>query len=226
MVERAERTMKLFSFWRSLATFRVRIALNLKGLPVETVFVDLDADAQRASDYRDVNPQMVLPALVDGDGPALFQSIAILDYLDEVYPQPPLLPADARGRARVRGLALMVACEGHPLLVPRVRQYLERELKLDEATRLAWSRHWIMETLVALEGQLSRDPQTGAFCHGDKPTMADICLVGHVTAAQSAQCDLGQYPTVGRIFATAMAQPAFAQAHPRRQPDTPAAMRL
>jgi maleylacetoacetate isomerase/maleylpyruvate isomerase len=218
--------MKLFSFWRSLATFRVRIALNLKGLPVETVFIDLDADAQRAADYRSVNPQMVLPALVDGDGPALVQSIAILDYLDEAYPEPPLLPADARGRARVRGLAMMVACEGHPLLVPRVRQYLERELKLDEATRLAWSRHWITETLAALEGRLSGDRQTGTFCHGDKPGMADICLVGHVTAAQSAQCELAPYPMVKRIFDTAMALPAFARAHPRRQPDTPEAMRI
>jgi maleylacetoacetate isomerase len=218
--------MKLFSFWRSLATFRVRIALNLKGLPVETAFVDLDADAQRSSGYRDVNPQMVLPSLIDGDGPALFQSVAILEYLDEVHPEPPLLPADARGRARVRGLAMMVACEGHPLLAPRVRQYLERDLKLDEATRLAWSRHWIRETLAALEGRLSRDTQVGAFCHGDSPTMADVCLVGHVTAAHSAQCDLGPYPTVARIFATAMALPAFATAHPRRQPDTPTAMRI
>jgi len=218
--------MKLFSFWRSLATFRVRIALNLKGLPVETVLVDLDADAQRMNDYRAVNPQMVLPALVDGDGPALFQSIAILEYLDEVYPQPPLLPADPRGRARVRGLAQMVACEGHTLLVPRVRQYLERELKLDDATRLAWSRHWIVETLAALEARLSTDRETGAFCHGNSPTMADICMVGHVTAAQSAQCDLTSYPTVMRVFAAAMALPAFAQAHPRRQPDTSSSMRI
>jgi maleylacetoacetate isomerase/maleylpyruvate isomerase len=218
--------MKLFSFWRSLATFRVRIALNLKGLPVEAVFVDLDADAQRASDYRGINPQMVLPALVDGDGPALFQSIAILEYLDEVYPEPPLLPSDARGRARVRGLAQMVACEGHPLLVPRVRQYLERELKLDEMTRLGWSRHWIAATMAALEGRLSGDKETGAFCHGDRPTVADICLVGHVTAAQSAQCELAPYPTAMRVFDRAMALPAFAQAHPRRQPDTPATMRI
>ena len=218
--------MKLFSFWRSLATFRVRIALNLKGLPVETVFVDLDADAQRANDYRNVNPQMVLPALVDGDGPALFQSLAILEYLNETRPEPPLLPGDAKGRARVRGIAQMVACEGHPLLVPRVRQYLERELKLDEATRLAWSRHWITETLAALEGQLAGDPHTGMFCHGDKPTMADICLVGHVTAAQTAQINLAPYPTVVRVFESAMALPAFAQAHPRRQPDTPASLRL
>jgi len=216
----------LYDYWRSSASYRVRIALNLKGLPVETVFVDLEADAQRAKDYRSVNPQMVLPALVDGDGPALFQSIAILEYLDEVHPVPPLLPTDPRSRARVRGLAQMVACEGHPLLVPRVRRYLERELKLDEAQRLAWSRHWIAETLAALESRLAGDPDTGVFCHGDKPTMADICLVGHVTAAQSAQCDLAGYLTVMRVFQAAMALPAFAQAHPRRQPDTPAALRM
>src|SRR4051812_1926885 len=120
--------MKFFSFWRSLASFRVRIALNLKGLPADVVFVDLDADAHRADEYRHVNPQMALPALVVDYGTTLFQSIAIVEYLDETHPEPPLLPPDPRGRARVRGLALMVACEGHPLLVPRVRRYLDREL--------------------------------------------------------------------------------------------------
>jgi maleylacetoacetate isomerase/maleylpyruvate isomerase len=217
--------MKLFSFWRSLASFRVRIALNLKQLDYETVFVDLDADAQRTETFRDVNAQMALPALIDGEGRALTQSIAIIEYLDEVHPKPPLLPADPRGRARVRGLAQAVACEGHTLLVPRVRQYLERELKLDEATRRDWSRHWITEMLAALERQLSRERETGAFCHGDTATLADICMVGHVTAAQSAHCDLAPYPTVMRIFTAAMALPAFAKAHPLAQPDTPAALR-
>ena len=210
--------MKLFSFWRSLASFRVRIALNLKQLTVETVFVDLDADAQRTDAYRDVNPQMVLPALIDGDGRALSQSLAIIEYLDEVYPDPPLLPGDARGRARVRSIALMVACEGHPLLVPRVRQYLEHEIKLDEPRRREWSQHWIKQTLVALERRLG-EGETGRFCHGDNPTLADICLVGHVVAAQSARCELEPYPTVMRVFQTAMALPAFAAAHPLAQPD-------
>jgi maleylacetoacetate isomerase len=217
--------MKLFSFWRSLASFRVRIALNLKGLPVETVFVDLDADAHRADAYAQVNPQMALPALVEDDGNVLFQSLAILEYLDELHPSPPLLPSDARGRARVRGLALMVACEGHPLLVPRVRRYLERELKLDEAQYLAWRRHWIIETLGALEGHLAGDKHTGRFCHGDTPTLADVCMVGHVTVAVNQQIDLAPYPTVKRIFETAMALPAFAKAHPFAQPDTPEALR-
>ena len=131
--------MKFFSFWRSLASFRVRIALNLKGLPAEIVFVDIDADAHRADAYRKINPQMALPALVEDDGTTLFQSLAIIEYLDETHPAPPLLPADPRGRARVRALALMVACEGHPLLVPRVRRYLDHELNLrdDAAERLA-----------------------------------------------------------------------------------------
>ena len=218
--------MQFFSFWRSLASFRVRIALNLKGLPADVTHVDLDADAQRMAAYRDVNPQMVLPALIDGEGPALFQSLAIIEYLDEVHPEPPLLPADPRGRARVRGLALMVACEGHPLLTPRVRQYLEHDLKLDAATRQTWSRHWIVETLQGLEGHLANDPATGRFCHGDTPTLADICMVGHVTASINTQCDLAAYPTVKRVFDNAMALPAFAKAHPLVQPDTPEAMRV
>ena len=122
--------MKFFSFWRSLASFRVRIALNLKNVPVDVVFVDLDANAHRDPEYRKINPQMALPALVEDDGITLFQSLAILEYLDEKYPSPPLLPPDINGRARVRALALMVACEGHPLLVPRVRRYLDHELNL------------------------------------------------------------------------------------------------
>jgi maleylacetoacetate isomerase/maleylpyruvate isomerase len=218
--------MKFFSFWRSLASFRVRIALNLKNLPAEMVFVDIDADAHRAEDYRSVNPQMALPALVEDDGTTLFQSLAIIEYLNEVHPEPPLLPADARGRARVRALALMVACEGHPLLTPRVRRYLDRELNLRDTQQAAWRRHWTVETLAALEKHLARDKATSRFCHGDAPTLADICLAGHVHAAVTQEIDLKPYPTVKRIFETAMALPAFAKAHPLAQPDTPEAMRM
>ena len=217
--------MKFFSFWRSLASFRVRIALNLKGLAAEIVFVDLDADAHRAEAYRSVNPQMALPALVLDDGNTLFQSLAIIEYLDELHPAPPLLPSDALGRARVRGLALIVACEGHPLLVPRVRRYLDHELNLRDTQQAAWRRHWTVETLAALEGHLAGDKATGRFCHGDTPTLADICMVGHVHAAVTQQIDLAPYPTVKRIFETAMALPAFTKAHPLVQPDTPEAMR-
>src|SRR5436190_23846778 len=217
--------MKFFSFWRSLASFRVRIALNLKGLPADVTFVDLDADAHRSDDYRRLNPQMALPALIEDDGTVLFQSLAIVEYLDEKYPDPPLLPADAAGRARVRALALMVACEGHPLLVPRVRRYLDHELNLRDEQQNAWRRHWVTETLAALEAHLVADKATGRFCHGDAPTLADICMVGHVTVAITLQINLSPYPTVKRIFETAMALPEFASAHPLAQPDTPEAMR-
>src|SRR5258707_7145977 len=141
--------MKFFSFWRSLASFRVRIALNLKGLATDVVFVDLDANAHRAEAYRTINPQMALPALVWDDGTTLFQSLAIIEYLEETHPTPPLLPADPRGRARVRGLALIVACEGHPPVEPRIRRYLDRELNLRDTQQTAWRRHWTLETLAA-----------------------------------------------------------------------------
>jgi len=218
--------MKFFSFWRSLASFRVRIALNLKNLPADVVFVDLDANAHRTDAYRSINPQMALPSLVEDDGTVLFQSLAILEYLDEKYPAPPLLPNDLHGRARVRALALMVACEGHPLLVPRVRRYLDHELNLRDTQQAAWRRHWTVETLTALEDHLCRDKATGRFCHGDTPTLADICMVGHVSVAVTQQIDLAPYPTVKRIFETAMSLPAFATAHPLAQPDTPEAMRV
>lgn len=217
--------MKFYSFWRSQASLRVRIALNLKGLPTQVIFVDLDADAHRADEFRRLNPQMALPALVDADGTTLVQSLAIIEYLEETHPAPPLLPKDARGRARVRALALMVACEGHPLLVPRVRRYLDHELNLRDAQQAAWRRHWTIETLAALEGHLADDTATGRFCHGDEPTLADICLFGHVTVAVMQQINLAPYPTCKRIFETMMTLPAFATAHPLRQPDTPEAMR-
>ena len=217
--------MKFFSFWRSLASFRVRIALHLKNVPADVTFVDLDADAHHTDEYRRVNPQMLIPALVEGDGRMLFQSIAILEYLEEKYPAPPLLPADAAGRARVRGLALMVACEGHPLLTPRVRRYLDRELNLRDEQQAAWRRHWTIETMTALEGHLAGHKGTGKFCHGDAPTFADICMVTHVQAANMQQISLTRWPTVKRIFETAMALPEFARASPLAQPDTPEAMR-
>ena len=217
--------MQFFSFWRSLASFRVRIALNLKNLPVEVVLIVLDSDAHRTDGYRRINPQMALPSLVEDDGTVLFQSLAILEYLEETHPTPPLLPADPRGRARVRGLAQMVACEGHPLLTPRVRRYLDHELNVRDSQQAAWRRHWTVETLAALEGHLAGHRDTGLFCHGAAVSIADICLVSHVTAAVNQQIDLAPYPAVKRIFETAMALPAFANAHPSMQPDTPPGMR-
>ena len=213
--------MKLYSFWRSLATFRVRIALNLKGLAPEVVNVDLLKGQQNEADFRAVNPQMLIPALIDDNRRTLFQSVSILEYLDEIRPSPPLLPREPADRARVRALAMIVACDAHPLIVPRVRNYLERELKLDEPTRLKWIHHWSGEALAALETHLTRDPQTGRFCHGDSVTMADICLVSHAVGAKLFNIDLAPYPTVARIVDTCLKEDAFARAHPLKQPGAP-----
>ena len=213
--------MKLYSFWRSLATFRVRIALNLKGLAPEVVNVDLLKGQQNDADFRAVNPQMLIPALIDDSGRTLFQSVSILEYLDEIRPNPPLLPRDPADRARVRALAMIAACDAHPLIVPRVRNYLERELKLDEPTRLKWIQHWSGEALAALETHLSRDPQTGRFCHGDSVTMADICLVSHAVGAKLFNMELAPYPTVARIVDACLKEDAFERAHPLKQPGAP-----
>jgi maleylacetoacetate isomerase len=213
--------MKLYGHWRSLATLRVRIALNLKGIAPEVVFVDLSKGEQHADSYRAVNPEMVLPTLIDGDGPPLFQSLAILEYLDETHPEPPLLPQDPRGRARVRALALIHAADAHPLIVPRARDFLAQEFKLDEAQRLAWIRNFLTKGLEALEANLARDPGTGRFCHGDRPTIADICTVAHAIGCGFFKLDLAPYPTVRRIVDACMAIDAFARAHPLKQPDAP-----
>jgi maleylacetoacetate isomerase len=214
--------VKLFSFWRSLATFRVRIALNLKGLvPDEVIDVNLMQGNQREDAYRKVNPQMLLPALIDGDGPVLFQSLAIMEYLDETHPDPPLLPKDPRARARVRGLAQIVACDSHPLLVPRIREYLEHELKIDEPARLKFIHNWIGAALNALETNLAGAKETGRYCQGDAITIADICLVTQATGANFYKYDLAPYPSVRRIVDTCMQNDAFARAHPLRQPGAP-----
>jgi maleylacetoacetate isomerase len=217
--------MKFYSFWRSLASFRVRIALHLKNAAHEVVVVDIDRNEQLGVDYAHVNPQMALPALVLDDGTVLTQSLAILEYLEETYPMPKLLPDDGAGRARVRALAAMVASDMHPLIVPRVQRYLTEELKLGPQQKTAWLQHWAGESLSALEARLARDSGTGHFAHGDSPTFADICMVGLVTFATAQKMELAPYPTVTRIFETAMALPSFAQAHPLAQPDAPEAMR-
>jgi len=214
--------IRLFSFWRSLATYRVRIALNLKGLtPDEEIDVNLMKGAQREAAYRAVNPMMALPALVDGDGPILFESLAIIEYLDETHPDPPLLPKDARGRARVRGLSQIVACDSHPLIVPRVREYLEHEFKIDEPARMAWCRHWHTQALAALETHLGA-AETGRFCHGDQVTMADICLASQAAGAAFFGVDTAPFRNFSRIAQTCLGVDAFARAHPLKQPGAPA----
>ena len=214
--------MKLYGFWRSLAILRVRIALNLKGLKFEETAIDLLKGQQFADTYKALNPQSVLPALIlDDGGPPLFQSLAILEYLDETHPQPPLLPKDARGRARVRGLALISAADGHPLVVPRIRNFLEKELAVDEAGRNKWLQHWTLEALEAYESHLASGRETGRFCHGDAPTIADICLAGQVFGGKFFNCDLSGVPTVNRIFAECMKIEAFDRAQPLKQAGAP-----
>jgi maleylacetoacetate isomerase len=217
--------MKLFSFWRSLATFRVRIALNIKGVaPEEIVDIDLVKGRQREAAFRAVNPQMLIPTLVEHDGTVLFQSLAIIEYLDESRPNPPLLPADPHGRARVRGLAQIVACDAHPLLVPRVRDYLEQQFRLTEPQRMTWCRHWISEALRALETHLEDEQDTGRYCHGDAISIADICLVSHAVGAKFFGVELAPFPTAAGIVERCLAIEAFARAHPLRQPGAPASV--
>jgi maleylacetoacetate isomerase len=213
----------MYGFWRSAAAFRVRIALNLKGLPYEETMIDLDAGEQYAADFVAINPQAAVPAVYVDDGPPLTQSLAILEYLEEMWPTPPLLPADARGRAQVRAIALIFAADHHPMIVARVRKYLAQTLKVGEAERGAWVRHWFREGLVQGESRLKDDPHTGQFCHGDTPTLADLCLISQVMGARVFNVDLADLPTVGRIAEACLALEAFARAAPLRQPGAPAA---
>lgn len=212
--------MRMYGFWRSLATYRVRVALALKGLQVDVISIDLLKGYQFGTEYTAVNPQNVVPALVVDDGPPLFQSMAILEYLNEVYPEPPLLPSDARGRARVRGLAQIVVSDAHPLIVPRIRAYLEQELQVDEAARNRWLQHWSLKALEAIEGHLSKERATGRYCHGDGVSIADICLASQVIGARDYfKCDVSGVPQVMRVFGECMKLPAFDNALPHKQPD-------
>ena len=210
--------MKLHTYYRSSAAFRVRIALNLKGLAYDAAFVHLAKGEHRAAAYGAVNPQGLVPALEDG-GPLLTQSLAIIEYLEETRPQVPLLPKDPAGRARVRSLSLLIACEIHPLNNLRVLQYLKRALGQNEEQVNAWYRHWISDGLARFEADLVRSSSASRFCHGDEPTMADCCLVPQVFNAQRYQCDTTPYPTAMRVFAECMKLAAFVHAQPSQQPD-------
>jgi maleylacetoacetate isomerase len=219
--------MKLFTYWRSQAAYRVRIALALKGLAMEKITLDLLAGDQFAADYQALNPEGVVPTLIDGEGQPLVQSLAILEYLDEKYPDPPLLPTDLRARAHARAIAQLVAMDAHPFIVPRVRKYLAEELHIDEIARATWVRHWLDQGSRAVEEVLARDPRTGKFCVGDRPTVADICLAAHLTSAKLfGGRDPADYPVAGRIYANCMAIEAFAAEHPLRQPDAQAETRV
>ena len=210
--------MKLYGYFRSSAAYRVRIGLALKKLAYEVLALDLRAGAQRDVAYRELNPQGLVPALVD-DERVVAQSLAILEYLEETHPTPPLLPRGAGERARVRQLAALVACDIHPLNNLRVLEYLERELGASQPARERWIRHWIETGFTAFEALLARSPETGPFCHGDEPTLADVCLVPQVYNARRFGCALDAFPTLVAIDARCRALPAFAAAAPEAQPD-------
>ena len=210
--------MKLYGYFRSSAAFRVRIALNLKKRDYETASIHLRRNDQSRPEYRNVNPQGLVPTLEDGRQ-TLIQSLAIIEYLDEVYPDPPLLPKDPAGRARVRALADIVACDIHPINNLRVLRYLMRELGHDEAAVAAWYNHWIAAGFDALEPLLANNALTGAFCHGDTPGLADVTLVPQVVNAERYRLDLAPYPTLTRIYENCMKLEPFIAAQPNNQPD-------
>ena len=208
--------MVLYDYFRSSAAFRVRIALNLKGLAAERRFIHLRRGEQRAAAYLEMNPQGLVPLLVVGDK-RLSQSLAIIEYLEERHPLPPLLPAGAEERAWVRSIALAIACDIHPIDNLRVLQYLKHKLDIDEPRRDEWYRHWIREGFGPIEAQLAA--RAGPYCAGEAPTLADVCLVPQVFNAQRLDVDLAPYPRIRAVHAACMQHPAFVDAQPSRQPD-------
>jgi maleylacetoacetate isomerase len=212
----------MYGNWRSAAAFRVRIALNLKGIPYEETFIDLDAGDQHKPAFRAINPQGAVPALFDGDGPPLTQSLAILDYLEETHPGVALLPAEPRARARARSLAQVVACDTHPLYVPRVRTYLMEAYDLPRERMMDFVRNAFTTGLKTLETRLASEDGTGRFCQGDAVSHADLCLVSLWVGTGIFGVDTAPFPTVRRIAEACLAEEAFAKAHPLRQPGAPA----
>lgn len=216
--------MKLYSYFRSSASYRVRIALNLKGLPYEVVPVHLlkNGGEQFAPEYRKLNPDALVPALIDDSHDkvaVLTQSLAIIEYLDETHPEPPLLPPSVLDKAYVRGIALSIACDIHPLNNLRVLRYLVRNLNVSDDDKNAWYRHWCEQGLAAIETTLTNDMRAGTFCYGDTPTLADCCLIPQIANAQRLNCNLSNMPTVMRINDACLALDAFANAGPENQPD-------
>lgn len=215
--------MKIFTYWRSLATYRVRMALSLKGLTPEGIEVDLAAGHQLKPEFAAVNPMKAIPVLIDDDGTTLHQSLPILEYLEERYPDPAIMPADAAGRARVRALAQLTVADSHPLVVPRVRGDLASRFGAKPEQVNAWAQHWMMTGLDAYEQVLARDRETGDFCHGDRIGVADICLLSHVAGVRFFEGTIEGHPTVKRIVERCAADERIAAAHPLRQPGAPAA---
>lgn len=210
--------MKLYGFFRSSASYRVRIALNLKGLDFEQASIRLAKGEQYQAAFSAISPQNLVPVL-ENDGLRLYQSPAIIEYLDEVYPEPPLLPKDPAARNRVRSLALISACEIHPLNNTRVLNYLSENLNLTEEQKTGWYHHWITLGFGALEKRLAAEKETGEFCHGNTPGFADICLVPQVANARRFKVDLTDFPTILRINDHCLALDPFKKAMPANQPD-------
>jgi maleylpyruvate isomerase len=209
----------LHNYFRSSTSYRVRIALNLKGVDYDYVAHHLRHGGQREPAYLAVNPQGLVPALVWSDGTVITQSLAICEFLDEMVPQSPLLPADAAGRARVRALAQMIACEVHPVNNLRVLNDLRQRFGVDDEAIAEWFRHWVSETFEPLESILASDTSTSRFCHGDTPGLADICLVAQVANNARFGVDMSRYPKIASVNAACLELPAFADASPMRQPD-------
>jgi maleylacetoacetate isomerase len=210
--------MKLYTYFRSSASYRVRIALAYKGLAHEAEYVSLPRGEHLADKFRAVNVQGLVPALEDG-GRVFIQSLAIIEYLEERYPKPPLLPASPADRAYVRAASQIIACEMHPLNNLRTLKYIRKAYGLDEDGVSAWYRHWIADGFAMLEGYLNREKRFGKHCYGDMATMADCCLVPQVFNAKRYECDLAPYPTIVRIFDECMKLEAFSATQPARQPD-------
>lgn len=217
---------ELFAFWRTSATYRVRVAFNLKGVQADERIIDLDAGEQRSDAFMKINPLGAIPALIDREaGPSrapLTQSLAILEFIDETYPSPALLPVDPHGRARVRSLAAMLAADTHPLITPRVKKYLTTQSNFDDAAWRAWQIHWFTTGLHALEQRLANETETGVFCHGDSVTLADICLASIIVVMRVFKVEVANIPTIDRIMAACEKNEAFAKADPRRQEGAPA----
>ncbi|MEA2773586.1 MAG: maleylpyruvate isomerase [Acetobacteraceae bacterium] len=214
---------ELFAFWRSSAAYRVRVALHLKGISVRERYIDLDAGDQRGADFLKINPLGALPALVAPGQPPMTQSLAILEYLDEIMPHPPLLPADPLGRARVRSIAGGLAADTHPLIVPRVRRYLTTTGGFDDAAWRGWQIQWFTTGLQALETRLAAESETGQYCHGDSVTIADILLMSIVVVMRVFKISIADIPTVDRIAALCETHEAFAKADPFKQDGAPKA---
>lgn len=212
---------ELYAFWRTSATYRVRVALNLKGLTAQEYLVNLDAGEQRSPEYLRINPLGGIPALVQSGHPPITQSTAILEFLDELQPTPALLPLDLHGRARVRSLVGMLASDTHPLITPRVKKYLTTQASFDDAAWRAWQTQWFATGLTAVEQRLANEAATGIFCHGDEVTMADICLASVVNVMGIFKITVPDIPAIKRIMSSCDALNAFALAAPQRQPGAP-----